>query len=157
MPLEPRRASLAALAAAAALALAACGDDEEEATSPSDSGEEPAATVDVSEVDFAIEPENATVDESGLIEFAVTNDGETAHALEIESEPEEAVSDTIESGDSTTFTAELDPGEYKWYCPIGDHEQRGMVGTLTVGGGPGGSSEEESGDSGSGGGGSPSY
>jgi uncharacterized cupredoxin-like copper-binding protein len=26
----------------------------------------------------------------------------------------------------------LEPGEYKFYCPVGNHEQAGMVGTLTV-------------------------
>jgi uncharacterized cupredoxin-like copper-binding protein len=27
---------------------------------------------------------------------------------------------------------DLDAGEYKFYCPVGNHEQAGMVGTLTV-------------------------
>ena len=149
MPLCSRRASLAALAAATALAVAGCGGDEESSST------EAAATVDVSETDFALEPQDATVDESGVIEFAVTNDGETDHALEIEADPE-AVSDTIAAGESTTFTAELDPGDYKWYCPIANHEDLGMVGTLTVAEGSGASSDESE-DSGSSGGGSPSY
>jgi plastocyanin len=149
VPLCSRRASLAALAAATALAVAGCGGDEESSST------EAAATVDVSETDFALEPQDATVDESGVIEFAVTNDGETDHALEIEADPE-AVSDTIAAGESTTFTAELDPGDYKWYCPIANHEDLGMVGTLTVAEGSGASSGESE-DSGSSGGGSPSY
>jgi len=149
VPLCSRRASLAALAAATALAVAGCGGDEESSST------EAAATVDVSETDFALEPQDATVDESGVIEFAVTNDGETDHALEIEADPE-AVSDTIAAGESTTFTAELDPGDYKWYCPIANHEDLGMVGTLTVAEGSGASSDESE-DSGSSGGGSPSY
>ena len=152
MPLCSRRAVFAALAAATALAVAGCGGDEEGSGEDSASGEA-VATVDVSETDFALDPEDATVDESGVIEFAVTNDGETDHALEVEADPE-AVSDTIAPGESTTFTAELEPGEYKWYCPIANHEQLGMVGTLTVGGGSGASSEPESDDSD---GGSPSY
>lgn len=146
MPLCSRRAGLAALAVAFALAVAGCGEE-------SSSGEA-VATVDVSETDFALEPTDATVDESGAIEFAVTNDGQTVHSLEIEADTE-AVSDTIDPGQSITFTAELEPGEYKWYCPIADHEQLGMVGTLTVGGeSAGGGSEAESEDSG---GGAPSY
>ena len=150
MPLCSRQASLAALAAATALAVAGCGGDEESSSA------EAAATVDVSETDFALEPQDATVDESGVIEFAVTNDGETAHSLEIEADTE-AVSDTIDAGQSTSFTAELDPGEYKWYCPIANHEDLGMVGTLTVGGGSASSGGSEPEDSGSSSGGSPSY
>lgn len=150
MPLCSPGARLAALATVALLAVAGCGGDDEEASSG-----EAAATVDVSETDFALEPQDATVDESGAIEFAVANDGETDHALEIEADPE-AVSDTIAPGEETSFTAELEPGEYKWYCPIANHEDLGMVGTLTVGGGSAssGGSESESDDSG---GASPSY
>lgn len=150
------RALLATSAAIAGLALVACGDDEEDTTAPADTGaREPVATVDVTEVDFAIQPEEADVAETGLVEFNVANEGETAHSLAIESDPE-AVSDTIQPGQSTTFTAELEPGEYRWYCPIADHEQLGMVGTLTVGGGSAGG-ETESDDSGASGGGAPSY
>ena len=154
MPLCSRRAVFAALAAATALAVAGCGGDEEESSGGDSASGEAVATVDVSETDFALEPQDATVDESGVIEFAVSNDGETDHALEVEADPE-AVSDTVAPGESTTFTADLEPGEYKWYCPIANHEQLGMVGTLTVGGGSGASSEPESDDSG--GGGSPGY
>ena len=33
-----------------------------------------------------------------------------------------------------------EPGTYKLYCPVGDHEDRGMVGKLVVGGGSSGTS-----------------
>ena len=36
------------------------------------------------------------------------------------------------TGGSAKLTVELEPGEYKVYCPVGNHEQAGMVGTLTV-------------------------
>ena len=35
-------------------------------------------------------------------------------------------------GESTLLEVNLDPGIYKLYCPVGDHEERGMVGTVTV-------------------------
>jgi uncharacterized cupredoxin-like copper-binding protein len=138
-----RSIALAVAGAAAALAVAGCGEEEPAAT---DSGAgEPVATVEVSEVEYALEPADATVDESGLIEFVATNDGEIDHSLEVEG-PEEAETETIAPGDSATVSLELPPGEYKWYCPIGDHEQQGMVGTVTVagGGGSSGGSETES-------------
>ena len=35
-------------------------------------------------------------------------------------------------GDSAAATAELDPGEYIYYCSIPGHRESGMEGTLTV-------------------------
>ena len=40
------------------------------------------------------------------------------------------VNETITSGSTFTFTAE--PGTYRFYCDVADHEARGQVGTLTV-------------------------
>ena len=120
---------------AAALAVAGCGE-EEPASDPADAGGEPVATVEVSETEFALDPADPTVDESGLVEFVAVNDGQIDHSLEVEG-PEEVETETIAPGDSATIAVDLPPGEYKWYCPIGDHEQQGMVGTVTVGGGGG--------------------
>ena len=123
--------------AAAATVAAGCGGDEEaaETGAPAD-GEEPVATVEVSETEFALEPENPQV-ESGLVEFVATNDGQIDHSLEVEG-PEEAETDIIAPGDSASVQVELPPGEYKMYCPVGDHEAQGMVGTVQVAGGDGG-------------------
>ncbi len=119
--------------AALGLLVAGCGGE-----APSS---EAVATVDVSETEYALDPSDATVDESGVIEFVATNDGEIEHSLEVEG-PEEAATDTIAPGDSASVEADLPPGEYKWYCPIGSHEQQGMVGTVTVAEGGGASAEE---------------
>jgi plastocyanin len=131
----------------AALAVAGCGDDEEEPAAEGTATEEaatdeaagqPAATLEVSESDFEIDPKNATVDEDGLIQFEITNDpgSEAEHQLVIEAQGEiPQSSDLMDPGESTTFTAELDSGKYVWYCPISNHRELGMEGTLTVGGG----------------------
>jgi len=144
------RGRLAVVGVAGLLVLAGCGDDEEPAeeatggdTTATEAGGQPAATVEVVERDFEIVPPNATVEEDGLIEFQVTNEGEAPHALEIESDPE-VESETIEAGQSTSFTAELDKGKYTWYCPVANHQQLGMEGSLTVGaGGASGGGETE--------------
>jgi len=54
------------------------------------------------------------------------------HAVEVEGGGVEQESGTIEPGDTTTVTANLRPGTYTFYCPVGNHRQQGMVGTLTV-------------------------
>lgn len=142
MSLDRRTASLAALAAVAALAVAGCGDDDEEAadtTATEQAGGAPVETLQVTETEYKLDPPNPTIEESGTVRFDVVNDGEVTHSLEIESDQEEFVSDEIAAGESTTLTADLAPGEYEYYCPISNHADLGMEGTLTVAGGGGGS------------------
>jgi plastocyanin len=45
-----------------------------------------------------------------------------------------ASSDAIGNGEQSAFdfTAPTEPGEFAFYCSIGDHRDRGMEGTLTV-------------------------
>jgi plastocyanin len=131
------------------VAFAACGDDDDdddtaasgaateetadEATGSDDgsaasgSGE----TIDVSETEFQIDPANPTA-QAGSVTFAITNDGEFPHNLEVEGNGVEEVSDTVEGGQSTDLTVDLEPGTYTIYCAIGDHREQGMEGELTV-------------------------
>ena len=94
----------------------------------------PVATVHVRETDFAIDPPNVRIRRPGTVRFRVGNAGRAPHALEIEGPEGEVETKVLQSGDSATLTADLSkPGRYKWYCPVGDHEQKGMKGTVTVG------------------------
>ncbi len=47
---------------------------------------------------------------------------------------EGAATDTVQPGESTdvTFQLPLEPGDYTFYCSIGDHRDRGMEGVLHV-------------------------
>ncbi|HEV3002161.1 MAG TPA: cupredoxin domain-containing protein [Solirubrobacteraceae bacterium] len=145
------RGLLAALAAALLLA-AGCGSDDEgegERTAVSGSlSDDFAATLKVTEVDFAIKPKDATVEKAGRIRFEVANRGKAPHALEIEADGEEFETETLDPGASGTVEADLKDGTYTWYCPVGDHRDRGMEGTVTVGSG---------GETSSGGGGGSGY
>jgi plastocyanin len=128
-----RRAALLLLVLAIPLA-AGCGGDEDAA----DGGENGGQQIDVSMTDFEFNPAELSAD-PGSITFMLTNDGENPHALEIEGGGVEESSDTINAGESTELTVDLEEGTYEIYCPVGDHRDRGMVGTLTVGSGGGGS------------------
>jgi plastocyanin len=133
------RAALA-LVAAVSLALGGCGEDRgpRTRTSPAPvgtgstiAGANAAATVPVSLVDFRL-PRNVRVPRSGLIAFEATNDGQSLHALAVVGPAGQVRTQTLRPGERTTVEVRLPPGTYKWYCPVADHERRGMVGRVRV-------------------------
>ena len=161
-----RRVATLLVAVAAVGALVACGDDDERdgagattGTTPTEGqaqapAGEPVATVDVTETDFALDPQNPRIERAGIIEFRISNEGETVHALEVEAPQGEFETEEIPPGEQATLEADLPEGEFVWYCPVGNHREMGMEGTVVVaGGGAGG--EPDSGDAGGGGG--PGY
>jgi uncharacterized cupredoxin-like copper-binding protein len=60
------------------------------------------------------------------------NPSDVAHAVEIEGNGVEVAGDTVTKGGVSTASADLEAGEYEFYCPVDGHEQAGMKGTLTV-------------------------
>jgi PQQ system protein len=133
-----------------ALVLAACGGSEDESASG-----DVVQTIQISESEFSLNPSTVTLQQTGTYEFAVMNDGQITHALEIEEEGggAEAKTGDIAAGETKTvrftFSAE---GTYEMYCPIGNHKAMGMKGTVVVAGGGSGVAKEDSDDeSGSGG------
>jgi plastocyanin len=111
------------------LALLACGsDDDEEA-----SGQQ----VDVTGTEFAFDPSDIQLDSAGTYTFHLTNAGDMDHALEIDGQGIEEETSVIGGGESADVTVDLAEGEYEIYCPVGNHREMGMEGTLVVGGGGG--------------------
>jgi plastocyanin len=94
--------------------------------------EEPIDTIEVNETEFSVEPANLTLDQPGTYVFRALNSGDIVHALKIEGEGIEEETADIPPGESTLLKVNLDPGTYTLYCPVGDHEERGMRGTVTV-------------------------
>ena len=94
------------------------------------------ARVGVAESEYAIRPKVAKVPKTGTVTFEVTNRGKIDHALEIEGPDGEVETETIEPGKTATLKAPFKrAGSFKWYCPIADHEQRGMTGEVEIAGG----------------------
>ena len=127
-----RRFLLLAVSILAALLLAGCGSDDGDDEGGDSSGGQ---TVEVVATEFAFDPADVSVDEAGETTFTVSNEGEFPHALEIEGNGIEEETDELAPGESGSVTVDLEPGEYELYCPVGDHRDRGMEGTLVVGGG----------------------
>ncbi|MGH2942497.1 MAG: hypothetical protein ACRDLN_06965, partial [Solirubrobacteraceae bacterium] len=90
------------------------------------------ATAEVSLVDYALDAADPRVPLAGDIAFEATNDGLVRHALAVDGPSGQVRTRSLPPGERATIVVPLPPGVYKWYCPIGDHERRGMVGRVRV-------------------------
>jgi plastocyanin len=148
MPHRPR--ALAALAIAGALALGAvgCGSSSDSGsdttttatttapatTAPSTTGAAAGTRITVvadpnGQLAFEQKSLEAT---AGEVTFVLTNESPVPHNIAIERDGQDlGVSETITEG-TAELTVNLEPGEYEFYCAVGDHEAAGMKGPLTV-------------------------
>jgi uncharacterized cupredoxin-like copper-binding protein len=91
-------------------------------------------TIDVRETEMKLDPQNPKIREPGTVQFKIKNAGQAVHALEVEGPQGEVETRPLKPGQSDTLSVELTkPGEYTWYCPVGNHKDLGMRGTITVG------------------------
>lgn len=131
---------LALLLSAGVLLAAGCGDDEEEAggggaatpeatEEASGGGQALTLTADPGG-EISWEPGELSA-AAGSVTIKLVNDSSVPHAVEVEGNGVEEESETV-TGAETELTVDLEPGEYTFYCPVGDHRQNGMEGTLTV-------------------------
>jgi hypothetical protein len=79
--------------------------------------------------DFSLAPQDIRAP-AGRVRMAVANRGRVNHTLAVEGEAQLARS--LEPGARGALAADLAPGAYRLRCVIGNHEELGMWGTLTV-------------------------
>jgi plastocyanin len=136
---------LALLLSAGVLLAAGCGDDDDdggdggaastpEATEDSSSGgggggEALTLTADPGG-SISWEPGELSAP-AGSVTITLVNESSVPHAVEVEGNGVEEESETVTGGE-TELTVDLEAGEYTFYCPVGQHRQNGMEGTLTV-------------------------
>jgi plastocyanin len=118
--------------------LAGCGSDDSNDQAAGDTTGV-VGSVELTATDFKFDPSTVELAKSGEMTFTLVNDGQSTHALEIEGQGIEEETDEIDGGATAELTVDLEPGEYEFYCPVDDHREKGMEGTLTVGGAAGGS------------------
>jgi plastocyanin len=137
-------AALLALLALLPFALAACGGDEEGDTSAETTTEE---TTEVSGGDaggggtvpvaaaadgsFAFDETELTAS-AGPNTFEFDNPASLGHDFCIEQDGSEVGCTEVISESSDTLEADLESGEYTYYCSVSGHREGGMEGTLTV-------------------------
>ncbi|MCZ2805577.1 cupredoxin domain-containing protein [Modestobacter sp. VKM Ac-2983] len=112
-------------------------EQSETAPEGSDAGSATPASVggdlSASLVDFAVELPDQEL-EAGSYTIEVANDGSASHDLVIEDAAgsEVAASEILSPGQSGTIEVDLAPGEYVFYCSVGNHRGMGMELTVTV-------------------------
>jgi uncharacterized cupredoxin-like copper-binding protein len=70
--------------------------------------------------------------EAGEVTIALDNPASIEHDVAIERDGEEIAKSDLVAEDTTEVSAELEPGEYVFYCSVPGHREGGMEGTLTV-------------------------
>ncbi|MGI9020291.1 MAG: plastocyanin/azurin family copper-binding protein [Solirubrobacterales bacterium] len=136
-------AVLFALLALIPFAFAACGDDEEESTSAEtteettaedtggDTGGGAVAVSAVADGSFAFEQTELTAT-AGPTTFEFENPASLGHDFCLEQDGSEVGCSDLVSEDSSTLEADLETGEYTFYCSVAGHREGGMEGTVTV-------------------------
>ena len=131
---------------------AACGDDDDDADDGPDAADGAETAVDVSLIDFSVNPSDDTVS-AGTVTFNATNDGEQVHNLRVirtDLDPDAlpvdddsfmvdedqvevvATFSDLEVGDAEEMSAELESGSYVLICNIATHYGVGMTIGFTV-------------------------
>ncbi len=108
-------------------------DGEEETGGESETTEEPIATIGVEETEYSLYPSEVVLDSPGTYAFRAVNSGSTTHALKIEGQGiEEQITENLSPDESAELIVDFEPGTYEFYCPVGNHRELGMEGTITV-------------------------
>ncbi len=69
---------------------------------------------------------------AGRVAINLANRSEIPHNVVVEKGSEEVASSETVTDATTSLTAELEPGEYTFYCSVAGHRDGGMEGALTV-------------------------
>ena len=127
-----RTSAAGTILAATALALGACGgdDDGDKTTTASSKGQTLTIAADAGGA-LRFNRTELTA-RAGTVTITMSNPSDLPHAVEIEGNGVEEAGETVEKGGTSSATADLEPGTYEFYCPVGNHRQAGMEGTLTV-------------------------
>jgi plastocyanin len=104
----------------------------ETSASASSDGSAEAQAITATEQDFSISLSEDNL-KAGSYTITVVNNGSATHDLAVEEDgTTKAASDKVSPGGKTTFTVDLDAGEYVFYCSIGNHRAMGMEKTVQV-------------------------
>lgn len=97
---------------------------------PAEAGETISLTAVEDDFSISLDQDSLT---AGSYEIEVVNDGGSSHDLVVEQDGNDiGATEVISPGKSATLAIDLEPGEYVFYCSVGDHRSLGMEVTVTV-------------------------
>jgi plastocyanin len=118
---------------------AAAAEEEEAAAAEEEAAAEEAAPPGGEELELSAEPSGDLAfdtteleAEAGTVTLAMANPSPISHNVSIDGGGVDEEGETVGEGETSTVTAELDPGEYAFYCSVAGHREGGMEGALTV-------------------------
>lgn len=114
----------------AALAAGCGGDDDEPGrTATVESGQAVRVVAD----EYSFDPETIVLTGGGELTVELDNEGVLAHNLRVfDGATDVGGTPTFVGGDPRPGTVRVEPGEYELVCTVGDHDDLGMTGKLTV-------------------------
>jgi plastocyanin len=121
----------ALLLALCPLLVLGCGDEDEPGrtvTAPANS------KLSVLADEYSFDPSAIVLQGAGTLTVTLRNEGSLAHNLKVLSGDDEvAGTPTLPAGRTESARLNLQHGNYRIVCTVGDHEELGMTGTLRVG------------------------
>jgi plastocyanin len=114
------------------ICLTGCGDDDDEEPARSVTVN-PNSTLEVTGDEYSFDPGRVVVRGAGQLTIRLRNDGELAHNLRIERDGEDVGgTPTFPGGQAQSGRVNLEHGNYRMVCTVGDHAELGMTGQLQV-------------------------
>jgi plastocyanin len=141
-----RAVSLIALLCALAIPIAGCGDDDDSSDGGGGGGggastqaEDTGGGGGEQTLKISADPggqlkfdKSSLTAKAGKVTIVMDNPSDLPHAVEIEGDGVEVAGEVVMKGGVSKATADVKAGEYEFYCPVGNHKDAGMEGTLTV-------------------------
>jgi len=120
----------ALLLALCPLLVLGCGDEDEPGrtvTAPANS------KLSVLADEYSFDPSTIVLRGAGTLTVTLRNEGSLAHNLKVlRGDEEVAGTPTLPAGRTESARLNLEHGNYRIVCTVGDHEELGMTGTLRV-------------------------
>ena len=116
--------------ALSSLLVLGCGDKDEPGrtvTAPAN------AKLRVGAKEYSFDPSTIVLEGAGTLTVTLRNEGSLAHNLRVLRGDEQiGGTETLPSGRTGSARLNLEHGNYRFICSVGDHEELGMTGTLRV-------------------------
>lgn len=138
---RPSRVPVLALSVGLALIVAGCGDGGNKKSDnsaapppPAAASKGPAQTLKLTaDPGGALKFDKTTLTaKAGKVTLEMANPSKIAHGVGVDGNGVDVDGPVVESGKTSTATADLKPGTYDFYCPVKSHHDAGMEGKLVV-------------------------